>query len=422
VEILFVVVIVAVLLWRAKLQDPEWGARSPDRELADPVREKALQDALGALPDGLALSVRGCEWAAETGSGTDKGTRVVLKGVSPHLTIGVGTAVDVGVGDATLDGALTLLGPPALVRATLDLAARSALLALARSTIRAGSLKVRDGELRVDVPHADTATLVRTARAAVAAASLLKAPSDVPGRLCANVQQDIVPGVRLASLQTLVREFPDDARTAAAVRAACEDRDGDVRLAAARALGGAEGREVLIALARDFHVDDAASAQAVDALRDVSLAELEAILAAARGRSRGDETQAPARPYTARACVEALARLGDSGVPLLDRAARSESEVIARAAVRSLEKIGGPAVVGPLQDAIRHQSGDVRRAAEVALGDVQARLTGSPGQVSLAAGEAGQVTLSEDVAGRVTLGRAAEPEPPAPADRRVVKQ
>jgi hypothetical protein len=420
-EILFVVVVVAVLLWHAKLQDPEWGARSPDRELDDPVGEKALQDALGPLPDGLALSVRGCEWAAEIGNGTDKGTRLVLKGVSPHLTISAGGAVDVGVGDAVLDGALTLLGPPALVRATLDLAARSALLTLARSTIRAGSLKVRDGELRVDVPQADTAALVRTARAAVAAAALLQAPSDVVARLCANVERDIVPGVRLASLQTLVRDFPDDARTPAAVRAACEDRDGDVRLAAARALG-AEGRGVLLALARDFHVDDAASAQAVDALRDVSLAELEAILAATRGRSRGDETQPPARPYTARACVEALGRLGDSGVPLLDTAARSDSEVIARAAVRSLEKIGGPAVVGPLQDAIRHQSGDVRRAAEVALGDVQARLTGSPGQVSLAAGEAGQVTLSEDVAGRVTLGRAAEPEPPAPAGRRVLKQ
>src|SRR5262245_250464 len=341
--LLFWGAVLAFLVWRAALEDREWGQKWPGRALPDPEGERALLAALGPVATGLTLSARKCEWARKTGPGSHRGTRLVVKGVCPQLTLGVESGVDVEVGDAALDGVVSLMGPPALVRAMLDKPAREALLALARSPSRPGSLRVRDGELRIDVGERDSARSV--ASLALAAAVRLQAPADVPVRLLANAREDDDAAVRLKSLRTLVREFPDHAATAAALQAACGDGDGDVRLAAARALG-ADGRPVLLALARDTKVDDDCSAQAVDALADASAAELGAILEVAQRTPH--RPGAPWRPHTARACVEALSRHGKDVVPLLDQALRSENEAVALAAIRALDRIGGPAVVVPL--------------------------------------------------------------------------
>jgi HEAT repeat protein len=157
-------------------------------------------------------------------------------------------------------------------------------------------------------------------------------------------------------------------------------------------------------------VDDACSAQAIGALRDATAHELSPILETAHRPQR--LRKAPPRPYTARACVEALGRLGEDAVPLLDAALRSENEAVALATIRVLDRIGGPAVVMSLQAAVEHHGGEVRRAAETALGDVQARLVGTPGQVSLTTGDTGQVSLAEDGAGQLSL-----PEKPVPSQR-----
>jgi len=410
--VLFWLIVLGLLLWRKALQDPEWGQKWPDRELADPEREQAVLAAVGPVECGLAVSVRYVEWSAEQGPGSWRGTRIVVSGACPELNISVGSGSDVDVGDAALDGALSLIGPPLLVRAIMDSPTRKALLDLARSScVRSGSFRVRDGQVRVDVlrPPLGRDPADAIARLALAVAKSVQAPADVPARLAANAREDPEPGVRVSNLNTLVREFPDHALTATALRAAATDSDGDVRLAAGRALG-AEGRPIVMAVAADTTVDDSCSAHAMDALRDVSAPELGEILAAAQRPERG--RGGPARPHTARACVEALTRLGEDAVPLLGEALRSENEVVALAAIRALDKIGGPATVIPLQEAVEHHGGEVRQAAATALADVQARLTGTPGQISLAVGDTGQVSLADDVEGRVSLqtpaGRTAE--------------
>lgn len=398
--LLFWAAVVGFILWRNALRDGDLGLKSPDRTLADPEREQELRSAVGPLGPGLSLSLSTCEWPKEVGGGTQIGTRLTIGGLCPQVSIRFGSGTDVEVGDADLDGTLTLMGPPPLLRAMLDLPARRALMAVARAPMRKDSLKVTDGTLHIDLAETEVHLLEPVARRLLAAAERLRAPADVPARLAAIACDDEEAGVRLSSLQTLVREFPDDARTTAAVRSACDDMDGEVRLAAARARG-TEGRGLLLALAGDTEVNDSCSAQAVGALSDATVEEIAPLLEAAH-KSRG-LGQAPPRPYTARACVEALGRLGEGVVPMLDEALRSENEAVALATIRALARIGGPAVVMSLQAAVDHHGGDVREAAHTALGDVQARLVGTPGQVSLSGGDAGQVSLAEDAAGQVSL-------------------
>jgi hypothetical protein len=343
----------------------------------------------------------------------------VVSGLCPQLSIRFGSGTDVEVGDGDLDGPLTLMGPPPLVRAMFDGPARRAFLAVARTPMRKDTFKLFDGELQIDVVESEVAQLEPLARLLLAVAQQLQAPADVPARLAKNARDDEDAGVRLVSLQTLVRDFPGHAQTTAAVLSACDDVDGDVRLAAARARG-AEGRSLLLALARGTEVNDACSAQAIDALRDATADELAPILAAAQ-RGQGS-SKAPSRPYTVRACVEALGRLGEDAVPLLDGALRSQNEAVALATIRVLDRIGGPAVVMSLQAAVDHHGGDVRRAAETALGDVQARLVGTPGQISLTTGDTGQVSLAEDAAGQVSLPeKPAQAARPAPQRRKVLE-
>jgi HEAT repeat protein len=416
-ELILGLALVAFVVWHGWMEDPNRGIKAGDRESPDPGLERAVRAAVGVLPEGLSLHASRSEWSSETGSGTVVGTRLVVKGIAPQLSISDHSWTDVDVGDTGLDSRFSLMGPPPLVRAILDAPARRALVAVLDQPIRKHSLKAADGGLQVDVWHRDADGLGLVARVLLAAAERLQAPADVPARLAAIARGDAIATVRLASLQTLIRDFPDHATTAASVRAACQDREGEVRLAAARALGE-EGRPVMLALARGI-TDDECSAQAVENLRDATAAELAPILEAAQRPGR----DGPLRPFTTRACVEALGRLGEEAVPLLDVALRSENEAVAIATIRTLRRIGGPSVVMSLQAAVEHHGrGDVRREAERALDDVQARLVGTPGQVSLAQGEAGQVALADDTAGQVSLDEARAPEAPATDRRRVVKQ
>jgi hypothetical protein len=397
--LVFWAIVIAFALWRNSLADPDVGLKWPDRTMADPDREQKLLSALGPLAPGLSLSLSRCEWPREIGNGTQVGTRLTVGGACPQIDVRLGNANDVEVGDASLDGPLTLMGPPPLLRAIFDQPARRALAAVVETLMRKEAFKVFDGKLQIDVPVTDVEQLEHIARRLLAAAERLQAPADVPARLARNARYDDVAGVRLASLQTLVRDFPGHDQTTALLTAASDDADGEVRLAAARAQGAA-GRDLLLSLARDAEVDDACSAQAVGALSGATAEELVPILEAAHPSA---SEKAPPRPYTARACVEALGRLGEDAVPLLDGALRSRSDAVALATIRVLDRIGGAAVVMSLQAAVEHHGGEVRKAARIALDDVRARLVGTPGQVSLAAGGTGDVSLADAAAGQVSL-------------------
>ena len=101
-------------------------------------------------------------------------------------------------------------------------------------------------------------TLLRAARR-------LTLPDDLPARLAQNVRTEPLPAVRLANLLTLVREYPTYLATREALRAGCEDRDDEVRLRAALALGE-EGHDVLRRIASSVSIADGRSARAVAAL------------------------------------------------------------------------------------------------------------------------------------------------------------
>jgi hypothetical protein len=406
--LLFWAAVIGFLLWRHSLEDPQWGIKWPDRTLADPEREQALRAAVGAPAGGLSLSLSTCEWSRETGPGTQVGTRLVVSGVCPQLSVRFGGGTDVEVGDSDLDAALTLMGPPPLVRAMFDRPARRALMALARAPVRQDTFKVLDGRLQIDVAETAVDRLEPVARLLLAAAERLQAPADVPARLAGNARDDEDAAVRLSCLQTLVRDFratrtppPPCAPPATTSKARCGwRRRGPWAPRGVRSCWRWRATRTWTT-----RVPPGPSTSCGRHRR-------RAVAHPGDGATAPPSRTAPSRPYTARACVEALGRLGEDAVPLLEGALRSENEAVALAAIRALDRIGGPAVVMSLQAAVEHHGGEVRRAAETTLGDVQARLVGTPGQVSLTAGDTGQVSLAEDAAGNVSL-----PEKPAPTER-----
>jgi hypothetical protein len=169
---------------------------------------------------------------------------------------------------------------------------------------------------------------------------------------------------------------------------------------------GADGARVLADLARDADADDVSSAGAIEALRTLPLSDLERILRASLRRS--PQGLLPVRPFTARACADALATCGDAAVPLLADVVRASSEAVGLAGVRALRRIGTVEAVLPLTQAAESGEGAVRSAARAALEDIQAGLAGSRGAVSLAGGDAGTLSLADDPSGRVSL-----PGPPS---------
>jgi hypothetical protein len=258
----------------------------------------------------------------------------------------------------------------------------------------------------VDVPgpyrNGNDLVVNLAAMAAVDVARHLRRPLDAAARLAANARHDPLPGVRLANLKTLVRECPAHAAVQPALQAAAEDDpDAEVRLAAALMMGR-DGRPFLATLAADGALDDSLSARALDALvPPPEDGRTRAILLAAL---RPGPAGGPHRPLTARAGVDALRRSGDlASLALLAEVLASQKGVIALAAVKALAALGTAGVVLPLQEAAQAHEPAVRDAAREAVLDVQARLTGSGGEVSLAAGDTGQVSLLDDARGRVSV-------------------
>jgi hypothetical protein len=361
--------------------------------------EAFLEEQIDALPrDDRRLDVSARWFDGPNG----KGTRLRIAGVWDRLTLTMQGASGVETGDPVFDRMFRLVGPRAPVLAAMDAGTRDALRHLAKlDEVRWGSLSVAAGTLSIDVTARGTPAAV--AQAALPVAALLVEPPDVPAALLANVRRDPQPGVRLHSLRALRRHAPGHETTAAAISSALLDPDPEVRLEAALA-SGAAGRSALLALASDPEADDSCSARAIDGVSAPTLAELAAVVELALDPA----TQRPRRPYTLRACADALGRMGEEAVPLLAQALRSRNTAVGLAAIRSLERINTVVAVLPLSEAADGDDPEVAAAAARALSFVQGQLTGSAGSVSLAHGE-GQLTVIEDPRGRIS-----EPEAETP--------
>jgi len=364
----------------------------------DPALQERLQAALGPLPEGLSLT------AARIAGPLLDGTRLVMSGLCPELHVTfdpVGADPDAAaVGDARI----LAHGPRALVSAFFQEAARSAWLELAACDgVAPDRLQLFAGELRVDVAEhaaARPGVLERVARAARSAATLLRAAHDVPARLAENVASDPVTAVRLASLDTLGREFAGHASTQAALRAAAGSDVAELRLEAGRLLGEA-GRPVLIGLLDMPGAGDSTCASAVDALRVIPTDLAATLLLRALAR----DARGIAASLTARSVIDALRRAGVADAALLAEAVRSPAPEVALEAVGLLADAGSAAAVPALQDAAAHHPSDeVRRRARLAVADVQSRLPdAAPGQLSLDGGASGAVSLAAESGGQVSL-------------------
>jgi HEAT repeat protein len=320
------------------------------------------------------------------------------------------------------------------VCALLDAETRAGLRRLiARPTWPLLGCEVEDSNLRAILApfrrkHLDR--YVRILREMLKTAQRLVAPEDVPARLAANVRSDPQPPFRLKSLETLVRTFPDHPAVAEAIAAARADPSDDVRLGAGLAQGPA-GLDLVREIAQAEDTDDAAAARAVvalgpeltlervremlgRALRRRRVRTAEALLAWLGGYGGGESVAALAKVLAieqGELAVAAAAALGVSGLPgaeaPLVRALEHADRDVRVAAAEALEAVGTATAILPLKAV----AGDaaLERTARRAIAAIQSRLTGTPGQLSLAGGEEGQLTLSEDESsGRLTL------LPPAP--------
>jgi HEAT repeat protein len=331
---------------------------------------------------------------------------------------------EIEIGDPSFDEDFFISGAPALVHAFLDTDTRARIFRLNHE----GRFEITGPVLRLDIPESDEGRLLANAvELSVGLARRLANRADTAERLASNARNDLWPAVRLRNLLCLIRRFGEDPRVGETLRAACADRDPEVRLRAATALGP-EGVPTLVGMTEDVGLADVWQAAAVAALgRNLTLERAKATLEfALRGK----------RLETARACAEALGSCGPGAVEPLVEALAVHVGLVAAAAARSLGALGAPAAEAPLIRALhgvapgllvaaaealgrtgtvaavlplksaaeRSRDPHLRRAARQAVAEIQARLPGaSPGQLSLSATEAGQLSLADAEAGDLSF-------------------
>jgi hypothetical protein len=341
---------------------------------------------------------------------------------------------DIETGDATFDEVARVEGSPAVARALLDAETRRVFLGLVQGHLERERLApfralawLKEGELTVEVPDGGghLARLPEILEGVLAFARRLAPPKDPARRIADNLEAEPEAGVRRQSLAFLAREFPAHPATREALLAARGDPDAEVRLRAGLALG-ADGRDVLLAVAGERSVDDATAERAVvglgalltveeargllrDALLSRRLATARACLGAL-GRRGGEavatlaKVLAMEKPELAAVAAEALGETGDAGAeaPLVEALA-SPHEAVRVAAARGLARVGTPSAVVPLREA---EAGEppLRAAARQAIAQIQSRAKGAlPGQLSLAESGAGALSIAEGEPGRVSL-------------------
>ncbi len=328
---------------------------------------------------------------------------------------------EIEIGDRPFDDMFLIQGPAPLVLALLGAEARRLLLRIHLKS----PLEMSYGGVRVNLFDEKIPSLLPLL---LDIGQRFAQPIDIPQRLVENALRDPEAGVRLQNLLLLIREHPEDPRTAEALRTACSDPSPEIRLRAAKALG-AEGHDVLLEVAESLS-SDSLCAEAVSALdRDLPFERAQALLDRARDLR---SIQA------ARACLQVLGRngtaaavrllakvmalekgelaadaaqaLGEIGSPdagpWLIPALQREEQGLRVAAANALGRVGTAAAVLPLKEAAEHSwlDRDLRRATRQAIAEIQSRLQGaSPGQLSLAGAEAGQLSLAQAEAGQLSL-------------------
>jgi hypothetical protein len=303
---------------------------------------------------------------------------------------------EVVTGDPDFDRQFQVRGPEDVARALLDVETRGALLALLAGPIPVRDLVMMEGELYAHPPgRVAPGGLDQLERRVAALAAPLRMPADVARRLAETLLAERVAAARPLQLDALARHHPEHPATILAVREALPDRDPEMRLAAARALGP-EGRDVLLALARDAEVDASVAARAIEAVGSAAAAsDFCSVLSATLAAARGSAPDAPlARKEAALACIAALVRSGEPAAErvLIEALACDDHDVRADAAV-ALGVVGTVASVAPLRDLAERYGGSLRRAAQQAVAAIQSRVAGARGDVSLPEVEGGQVSL-----------------------------
>jgi HEAT repeats len=300
---------------------------------------------------------------------------------------------EIEVGSESFDQIFCVQGPERVALSLLNAEARYLLILLSDVLTTVGSrLEISGGELRVETGDRE---LSRILPLLLRVGKWFTQPLDVEQRLVQNATRDPEAGVRLRAAVAL----------------------------------GAQGRGILLELARNLE-DDAVSAKAVSVLsRELPFESTKTILLRALSSSR---------PQTAHACVEALGHRGDaSAVNLLIEVIEQQQGEVAAFAAHALGTTANPAAEKPLIQALQRQDKDLQIAAANVLGrigspaavlplkeaadrfwrdpeiwrgtnhaiaEIQSRLAGaSPGQLSIAGAEAGQLSLAQAEAGQLSI-------------------
>jgi hypothetical protein len=307
---------------------------------------------------------------------------------------------DVFTGDQAFDRAIRVLGDETMAVAWLDDGTRRMFQA------QAGSLEVQNGVLTIERSGAlGGPSLVEAVGSTVQLAERLTLrKDDVPGRLQLKVGHE-PPAAARRALELLQLRFPDHPAAREAIQTALTSPVPELRLAAACYLG-----EQGLVHVRELVVSKAVPVDLrLEGLVHYGLAAPvpEALVLIDRVGGPLAEAELPAE------VAERLANVHDAArepvlLRLLARAPQSASMSVLIAAVRGLGRIGAATAVEPLlayRDAERN--GEVRRAAQHAIAQIQARLgDAEAGRLSVAALTAmgGRLTVADPApAGGISL-------------------
>lgn len=340
----------------------------------------------------------------------------------------------VRTGDHGFDARIRVAARPAFALAALNAEARRRVLSLSDR----GSVQVARGLIEVRLRRDTAYTLVDTVRQAVQLAPhLCITEGGFAAALARNVEEDPVPGARIASLALLLETYPRSAEVTEALSAASADPDARVRLNAALGMSGEEVLELLTAIIKDDALPVQLRAEALDAaLKKVPYGKVSAIVAELLDSRRLELRRAAvravgvARDATLFARLHELARsagddlvpdvataIGDIGEPWIEPAliemVQRDSNACRAAAARVLAQRGSIAAVEPmlrvaedmfLPREVTHALRDAVRAIQERAGDVEA------GRLSLVSSSAAGGLSLVDSDGRLSVPKREAPK------------
>lgn len=369
---------------------------------------------------------KGPLWVRIATSGSKgQSTRIVVAGSGPPDLVAVRIrpesllqlAPESEIGDQAFDDAFFIEGPVRMAAALLDAEIRRLLLDLNREN----RVEIHLGGIRAEGSDEKVLSLLPRL---LDIGQRLAQPMNVSQRLAENACKDPRPGVRLQNLLLLIREQPRDAGIVEAFRAACSDPSPQIRLHAAQELG-TEGHGVLLEIAESLVSDDL-SAGAVSALgrglpferaqpllnRAMKLSRLETARACLDVIGRSGDAAAVgvlAKMLTGELAADAAQALGETGSPEAERpllrVLQGDQNDLRRVTANALARVGSARAVLPLKELAEHSrlDLDLRRAARQAVAEIQSRIHGSPGQLSLTGAEAGRLSLAQAEAGQLSI-------------------